>query len=74
MVGKSYSGGEADDNNADTGKLFTISVTTDAGEIEIPKTGNTIDGTNNNSNAIKTGVTGTMNKWYHVETATNTYR
>lgn len=71
LVGKSYSGGEADDNNADTGKLFTISVTTDAGEIEIPKTGNTIDGTNNNSNAIKTGVTGTMNKWYHVETVTN---
>ena len=71
LVGKSYSGTEADDNNADTGKLFTISVTTDAGEIEIPKTGNTIDGTNNNSNAIKTGVTGTMNKWYHVETVTN---
>ena len=71
LVGKSYTGTEADDNNGDTGKLFTISVAGSSEEIEIPKTGNTIDSSNTNSNSIKTGITSTLNKWYHVETVTN---
>lgn len=71
VVGKSYTGTEADDGNGDTGKIFTISVAGSAEEIEIPETGNTINSSNANSNSVKTGISGTSNKWYHVETVSN---
>lgn len=71
LVGKSYTGAEADDNNGDTGKIFTISVAGSNEEIEIPNTGNTIDSSNTNSNSVKTGITTTLGKWYHVETVSN---